>query len=243
MVKRIIKIVFWTIIGVYIPVMLVYVLVQNHSSVCKDVSVSVLDSANVQFVSPGEIKRYVLRHMKKVKNRPIDDFNLEEVEKLVVKYPAVASCDAYFTPEGLLRVVVHQRKPVMRVFENGATYLLDPEGMKIPYRGTYNKRLLVVTGSVSKLKKTDGLLALNDFVMDDSFWRAQIEQVFVDGDGDLILVPRVGDHYINVGDASDLEYKFRNLKALYEDGLDPLEWNSFKMINLKYRGQVVCSKI
>jgi cell division protein FtsQ len=242
MVKRIVKIAFVSLIALYLAFMVGYVVVQQTNAVCQGVSVTVLDSASVSFVSSQEIKRHILSHVKRIKNVPINDINLERIEQLVSKYPAVAGCDAYFTPQGMLRVAVHQRKPVMRVFTEGTTYLLDPEGKRIPYRGTYSKRLLVVSGHLAELKNIDGLLELNRFVTDDSFWMAQIEQVYINSHGDLLLVPRVGDHYINVGDASDLEYKFRNLKALYKKGFEPREWNSYKLINLKYKGQIVCSK-
>ena len=121
--------------------------------------------------------------------------------------------------------------------------MLDHDGVRIPLRGTYSKQLLVVNGNMHKLKDLKDLVVLNDFLDDDSFWRAQIEQVYVETNGDLKLIPRVGSHRINIGDVSDLDVKFEKLLALYEDGLKPQEWNSFREINVKYRGQIICTKL
>ncbi|MFT3740257.1 MAG: cell division protein FtsQ [Breznakibacter sp.] len=241
--KRFVKILVWTLIGLYVPVMWSFVLISNKNRTCRGVSVQIKDSVELQFMTSKEVKNYVYSHIKGLTKKTIKDINLEEVEHLVDKYPSVAKSEAYFTPQGVLRVVVSQRQPVLRVFSDGGTFLLDKEGVKIPLRGSYTKRLMVVTGNIDKLKDRTDLVKLDGFIKDDSFWRAQIEQIHINSQGDIILVPRVGDHYINIGDVNDLEYKFRNLLALYQKGLRPLEWNSYKEINLKYKGQVICTKI
>jgi cell division protein FtsQ len=88
----------------------------------------------------------------------------------------------------------------------------------------------------------DDLILLSKTIYDDPFWKAQIEQVYVDQHGEFILAPRVGDHLIEFGNINDMSIKFRNLKALYKQGWDTREWNLYKRINLKYKGQVVCTK-
>lgn len=241
--KRLVKILIWTLVGLYIPVMLSFMSVNNKNVTCRGISIQIKDSTDLQFLSSKEVKNYVLAHIKGLTKRTIDEINLEHVERLVNKYPSVATSEAYFTPQGVLRVVVSQRQPVLRVFSDGGTFLLDKEGVKIPLRGTYTKRLMVVTGNIGKLKDRTDLVRLDEFISDDSFWRAQIEQMHINNAGDIILVPRVGDHYINIGDANDLDYKFRNLLALYQKGMHPLEWNSYKVISVKYKGQVICTKI
>ncbi|WP_234408917.1 hypothetical protein [Marinilabilia salmonicolor] len=76
----------------------------------------------------------------------------------------------------------------------------------------------------------------------DPFWNAQIEQVYVKRNGDFVMVPRVGDHLILLGPPERVEEKLRNLRALYKQGLSPREWNNYQVINLKFKGQVLCSK-
>ncbi|MBN2743274.1 MAG: cell division protein FtsQ [Marinilabiliaceae bacterium] len=241
--KRIVKITLWTLAGVYVAGMIIFMMVRHNTLMCDHIRVVVLDSASVQFVSPGEISRHVHRHFKKLEGRLFKEINMEEVEAVVNKYPAVEKSDVYSTADGALMIKVKQRTPVLRVYDKGYTYLLDHEGVRIPMRGSYSKRLLVVNGNLHKVKDAKDLVALNDFIEGDSFWKAQIEQVYVASDGDLLLIPRVGSHRINIGNVTDLDRKFKKLLALYQDGLDPLEWNSYKEINLKYKGQIICTKL
>lgn len=81
-----------------------------------------------------------------------------------------------------------------------------------------------------------------DFVNKDDFWRAQIEQVFVQANGELLIVPQVGDYLIEFGTPDDYELKFRNLRAVYQQGFKNIGWNRYKTISVKYRNQVVCTK-
>ena len=76
----------------------------------------------------------------------------------------------------------------------------------------------------------------------DEFLKAQMEQLYVRRNNDFVLVPRVGDHLILLGQPEDLALKLRNLRLLYTEGLNPREWNEYRTINLKYKNQILCSR-
>ena len=70
----------------------------------------------------------------------------------------------------------------------------------------------------------------------------QIEQIYVNENTDIELVPKTGEHEIVLGDVNDLKDKFNKLMIFYLKGLNNLGWDVYKKINLKYKNQVVCSK-
>jgi cell division protein FtsQ len=84
---------------------------------------------------------------------------------------------------------------------------------------------------------------LASFITGDSFWKSQIEQIYVNRNYDFELIPRVGSHVIELGKVEDLEEKFENLKILYLRGFNRIGWNKYEKISLKYKNQVVCTKI
>jgi len=53
----------------------------------------------------------------------------------------------------------------------------------------------------------------------------------------------LGDHVILLGSAEELGDKFSRLLAFYKFGLNKIGWNKYNFINIKYKNQVVCSKI
>jgi cell division protein FtsQ len=81
------------------------------------------------------------------------------------------------------------------------------------------------------------------YITRDKFLKAQIEQVFVEPNGEFELIPRVGNHIIIFGGPDNMEDKFDRLFVFYRNGLSRIGWTRYNVINIKYRNQVVCSKI
>jgi cell division protein FtsQ len=81
-----------------------------------------------------------------------------------------------------------------------------------------------------------------EYISDDDFWSAQIDQIFVDRDDEIDLIPRVGNHVIHLGTVENFEGKLRNLEAFYEEVLPEVGWNKYSIINLEFKDQIVCKK-
>jgi cell division protein FtsQ len=86
------------------------------------------------------------------------------------------------------------------------------------------------------------LFDLAHFISNDKFWNSQISQIFVNKNNDIEMIPRVCNHTIVLGEATDLEEKFQKLLIFYKIGLNNTGWNNYSDINLKYKNQVVCTK-
>ena len=238
--SRLKQIVGWSLVLAYFPVMLAFVNGSKESVVCGKVVVQVIDSLQTQFVSEKEIRNAVVNRFKGILGKPFDEVDLEEVELFLEKHPAVKRCEVYNTIGGVMRIEIVQHLPLLRVFDGGSTYYIDEEGQEMPLFESFTARVLVVNGTIPK--KLDPLVSLARVLHSDPFWDAQMEQIYIRRNGDYILVPRVGDHLIMLGPPERIAAKLRNLKALYKTGLTPHEWNEYQIINLKYKGQILCSK-
>ena len=122
----------------------------------------------------------------------------------------------------------------------------------------YNdKRIDAVTARVDaeyrvqkKLEKRhEDFLKLINFVSwieKHSFWSAEVVQIVAQttpsGALELELVPRSGRHTILFGQIENVEEKLDKLLRFYEEGLSNRGWDTYSIINIKYDGQVVCSK-
>ncbi|MGQ1890902.1 cell division protein FtsQ/DivIB [Thermophagus sp. OGC60D27] len=238
--KNVKKSLLWGLLLLYFPVMLGLVGRHHQKLVCSEVEVNVLDSLKNGFVQPHEIKNAVLGKFDGILGEPINALKLNEIETFVEKHPAVYNCEVYNTIEGILKIDLIQHKPLFRVFEKGRSYYIDEYGNEMQLFDNYTARVMIVSGVIEG--QLDHLIYLARLFRKDLFWTAQIEQVYIKKNGDYVLVPRVGDHLILLGPPERIDEKMRNLKALYKQGLSPREWNKYKVINLKYKGQVLCSK-
>ena len=143
---------------------------------------------------------------------------------------------------GKLIVSLDERTPIIRMKDSGEDYYMDMEGNRIPVSPKYVERIMIASGKIPDLETQSGLLRMADFVNKDDFWKAQVEQVFVQKNGELLLLPQVGDYVIEFGKPEDWATKFRNLKAVYQQGFKNMGWNKYSIISVKYRNQVVCTK-
>lgn len=97
------------------------------------------------------------------------------------------------------------------------------------------------------------LLKLINFVRltaDDPFWSAEIVQINVRGntgapewkEADIELVPRVGNHVIALGTTENAEVKLAKLMLFYRNVLGYEGWEKYRLIDIRYDNQVVCTK-
>jgi len=237
--KKPLNIIKWTLIIAYLLFITYFISSKSKTLVCTEVNVTVTDSLTNRFVTSDEIKMSVLNVYPKLYGSLIKDLDFEGIEAIVKKNPAIQSCRIHSNAKGIVNIEVQQYKPIIRVFSGSASFYFDEAGNKIPISNKFNVSTLVVNGTIPI--KPDELLYLAKFIKNDPFWDAQIEQIYIRRDNVYLLAPRVGEHIILLGPPVDIEQKFKNLKAFYQQ-LDPKLWNEYKIINLKFKNQVVCSR-
>ena len=232
----------WGLVIAYFPVLFAFVSVEKKQVVCSGINIAVSDSIEAGFVTSSQIKNVLLTKYPGILGNPVTNINCEDIEQFVMKHEAVSECEVYYTIGGHLNVNIEQRKPLFRVFSGYSSYYIDEEGEKMPLFDQFAAHILVVSGHVNKLDSLGEVIDFVRFIKEDEFWNAQIEQVYVEKNGEFSLAPRVGDHIIYLGSLNDYAYKMQKLFALYSKGLHPREWNNYKEINLKFEGQVICTK-
>jgi len=187
-----------------------------------------------------------------LRDLPLGALDVERLERVLEEEPFILDADAFLDAENKIHVTVEQRPPVLRIIDhNGLNYYLDEHGMKMPLSPHFTARVLVATGNIPPhvpdfLERPRN--ALRDVFLlarrlrQDELFGPLIEQVYVNPQGDMVLVPKVGDQKIILGDGADLEAKLTNLRIFYQDAVPYEGWQKYGTINLKYKGQVVAKR-
>lgn len=255
--KVVIKIVI-IVIALYLIIMPAFLANLTASIPCGGVSISIADSSDYHFVSKREIAGLVSQNNTRIIGRPIKQIPLSEIERRILQLREIKDAEVYTTIDGILHVSVDQRNPIMRVNTGGADYFVDEEGVVMRRKGLYTPRLHIVGGNI---RITDPMLngvsildtsikhsilkeiyPLVEYINNDNFWSAEIDQIYVDNDNELDLIPRLGNHVIHLGTTDNFEGKLRNLEAFYKKVLPEVGWNKYSSINLEFRDQIVCRK-
>lgn len=240
--KRVVRMILWSLLGIYLIGMVVYISSTSGSRVCKDIAVVIEDQDDLNFLSAKDIEISIKKKFPRLIGSKVDRLQLDNIERFVLKRKTVEECAVYQTISGGLRVSITQRKPFARIFSGGRSYYIDEEGNDFPSTHRFASRVMVVNGSIGALKTYNDLIELIRFIEKDSFWEAQIVQISVEPNGDFALIPRIGDHVIILGNIDRMEDKFKMLLGFYNNALQPQEWQKYSKINIKYEGQVVCTR-
>lgn len=123
----------------------------------------------------------------------------------------------------------------------------------MPLSETYTARVPVATGNIA-LWQDDfmdhpehqlfQLVELARYLREDTFLDALVEQVYLNGKGELILAPKVGDQVIYLGRyrTETSQERLQRLKTFYREGLPYEGWRKYKSFDLRYSDQVVAKK-
>tara|TARA_R110002049_G_scaffold6899_4_gene41983 strand:+ start:527 stop:1318 length:792 start_codon:yes stop_codon:yes gene_type:complete len=257
------KIVMWVLLLSAVTVLLGFVESSRSEQLCTEILIDIDRSKQNFFIDEEDIHSMIHHEVSAIVNRPLAELNSNDMELQLNGHPSIKNAEVFKTLDGKLSIKIKQREPIMRVYSsNGDSYYMDKEGQLMPLSDKFTSRVMVANGFIyspytkfvglnfseelpdSILKRTqlDELFKYADFISKDPFWKAQIEQLHVNKDMDIELIPRVGNHTIVFGDANHIESKFEKLIVFYNKGLSNTGWNEYSVINLKYEGQVVCTK-
>lgn len=254
----------WLVLIAYLVYGLMFSSKRAGGVVCSSIAVEVLDSASYQFVRSSTIRRMIMSSGKSPIGKLLKDINTKKLEDDIAGMAAVCDVQVYKSLDGKLRVTVMQRRPIVRIYNaSGQTYYIDDQGLIMPVSSSYTARVLVVTGNIREPFRVEpdvNILCWSDslvngdkplicrifdfarYVSEDDFWNAQIAQVYVSSTRDVELIPVVGPHVVQLGGFRNYRIKLKKLMAFYKEALPSEGWNKYKVINLKYSNQIVCTK-
>lgn len=242
MIVRILSIIVGVLLLGYIVCASFFFREDRQKDLCHDLQVVVLDSLDKHFVSESDLV-YILKKADLYPiEKPMNTINTERIEEELLKNQMIARVEAYKTPSCIIKLEVEQKIPILRVISPRGNYYVDNAGSTMPISRRYVAHVPVVSGYVEKELAVTDLYKFALFLQENDFWNNQIEQIYVHPDEEVELIPRVGNHRIVLGTFADFEEKLDNLRLFYEKAIPKVGWEKYRIINLKYKDQIVCTK-
>ena len=209
---------------------------------CRGIDLHITDSLNFDLIDEDMVINLLKEHSLDPVGSPLDAIDVEAIEMTLAMHPLVGKAQCYKTGGDLLRINLSGKVPLVRVLNNrGQDFYVDSHG-EILTQHSLAVQLPVATGYIDRQFASGELLEVVRVIDRSEFWKAQVEQINVTADGQIELVPRVGDHLLILGTADNVEDKLERLMNFYEKGLDNVGWNKYRSISVAYENQVVCKK-
>jgi cell division protein FtsQ len=100
---------------------------------------------------------------------------------------------------------------------------------------------MLVSG-VETAKDIDEILPLISYILEDDFLHKEVVGITKFADAEYQFSVRSGNYKIDFGKLIEIDLKFKKLKAFYNKTFKDQTIQNYKMINVKYHNQVVCTK-
>jgi len=237
--KKISNIFSWVVLIGLIIFLMAFTEKQQELVNCQDFEVVIEESVN-NFVD----EQLVNDLLKKNDIFPIGklraDIAIDKIESVITKHSMIEEAHAYSDISGKIGVDIVQRNPIARVHSSTYSFYIDDKGERMNLSDSYTARVVVISGNINLMDDED-LFLLSRYIYINPFWKAQIMQVFVESNGDLLLIPRVGYQKIVFGKVRNIQKKFNKLRLYYKKGANE-GWNKYSELNLKFKDQVVCTR-
>ena len=214
---------------------------RNQDKVCGQLVVVLDKNPGSQLITEKEVIQILETKDLNPYGKTVKYIQTEAIENLLRKNPMVKRAECYKLPSGRVDIIIQQREPKFRVVGLGS-YYIDSDRKPMPVSQNYAAYVPVVSGHVTVSMVTGKMYDFVLFLKENTFWNAQIEQIYVREDQKIELVPRVGDAIILLGTLDNYEKKLEKLHKLYQNGFNVIGWNKYKVIDLQYKDQVVCNK-
>ena len=244
--KKIFILTLWAIAAVGVVVLLGASIRQKNNRKLKGVVVEIRGAEKHMFIDEQDVLQLV-NSPAPVTGQPMRAVPLRKLEMQVKKNPWVNNSEMYFDNQQVLQVSIVEREPIARIFEtNGQSYYIDSAMNRMPLSTKLTARVPVFTGypASKKLDTTllQSVILLSRLMNADSFLTAQIAQVDIVANKKFEMIPVIGEHLVAFGDSSLAADKLHRLKAFYQKAWLQHGINTYKIISLEYKGQVVAIK-
>ena len=199
------------------------------------------EGENNLFIKPETVNKLLIENKTLASAIEKDCLDLNKLEKKINDHQLIEKSQVFVSIDGVLKAVVKQKAPVVRVFDETGSFYIDYDGNRMPLSPIYTARVPLVSGEMDGEKEAE-LKKLFRFIHDDDFLRKNIIGIEVLPSGGLKMMNRNFSFEIEFGKPINVERKFRNYKAFFQKAVLDSTLYNYKKINLKFTQQVVCTK-
>ena len=246
-IKKEVKVIFILMLAV---TSIAFVQKKQSATTCHTIRINVINPESSNFVDEKEVARLITgdRSVALVGNS-YGRINLKEIETRTKTNTYIQDAEAYKDHRGDIIVDAYIARPIARIMRTGKPdqYITD-KGNLVETSTNYTSRVLLITGDyVSSFKQNleqdssqQVLFKFLEYIYNDPFWKAQIAQIDIDRDGEMVIYPQVTKQYIQFGTLDEWQEKMEKLKIFYDKILPFKGWNAYSRVNLVYENQIIC---
>lgn len=235
----------WTTVRLVLMVTLViflYSFASNRNNAKKLIKSEVIFSNPEElFVDSETVNKLLIENKSEVKSIAKDEVDLNTVEKTINNHKMIEKSEVFVSIDGVLKVIVKQKTPIARVYNQETSFYIDYQGNKMPLSNITTARVPLVLGEINEETRSSFTDLLKK-IYEDEFLKKNIIGIQILPNNELIMKNRNYNYEIEFGKVIGVDEKLKKYKAFFQKESAENALEKYKKINLKFAQQVVCIK-
>jgi cell division protein FtsQ len=194
---------------------------------------------NPLFITQSSVSKLLIQNQGGLEDKAKRIIDLNALEVTLKSDRMIKTAEVYMSVNGQITAEIEQKRPLARVLQG--EFYIDDSGSWMPLSDNYSARVPLVTGIRDTSDLAD-VFVLARYVDADKFLKQHITEIHRDVHSEFTLRLRASDIRVELGDTSQLDRKFNNLKAFYQKAVKDDILESYSKLNLRFTSQVVCTK-
>jgi cell division protein FtsQ len=211
---------------------------RNNARKLSHVEVQFMQFENL-YVTEETVNKLLILNKITVTSVDKETLDLNKVEKVLNNHPMIENAEVFLTIDGVLKTKISQRRPIGRILGNKA-YYVDRLGTKMPLSPYYTARVPILIGVAEK--DINEVYPLLKYINEDQFLTEHITSITRLNKGLYKLEVRQMNFSLFFGKIERVGDKFNNFKAFYKKAMKDDLLDTYKMVDLQFGNQVVCTK-
>lgn len=240
--KPILKWMILTVLLAYVVGMFVWARAEATRHLCSGIVVAIDGDGQVSSISEKSVKEVLENYPGKILGEPIHSINTYEIAQYLRGFNSFETVDCMITTQGNLMVKVTPMVPALRVFEGGKSYYVNKDGKTMAAIPGFHVDVPIVSGTFSKKFRPEYVLPVVRYIQRDSMLSSVVGMIQARNKDNIILVPRIKGHVINIGDTTRLDEKRKAIMTAYRSIMPYKGWETYDTISVKFKGQIVATR-
>ncbi|MCL2245617.1 MAG: hypothetical protein FWC10_00665 [Lentimicrobiaceae bacterium] len=251
---KIIKFVVSFLLFLGILILMVWAGKKSNEQTCNHISILINTSGNIQLLTESDILKILERKNAHCEGKVIKEIELATIHKILTQENYIKSVDKVHFLGSKLQIEVTLYNILMEVQpKTGAKFLLDVEGVYLPYSSKVENGVIVAQGVIPNSFQTKETVTANNrelyelftiatLIQEDPFYSALFTRMYIDEKQHITFYPTVGNLPVLFGTAQDAQNKLKSLKYMYEDVLPYMNEDKYARLDVRFKNRIVATK-
>ena len=204
--------------------------------------VEVVDPDSTGFVTSRELSAEIAAFLGDIKGTPISQLNLHALSNHLNSIDKIESAEVTALNDNRIRVRVVPMHPLARIWTaDGRSCYVNRQGKRISAGRRYHMDVPQIAAKTDS-QTVATLLPLLDYLDANPTLSRVVTMINARDTNNIILIPAIQGHVINIGHGRNAASKFGRLERFYREVLPVKGWQYYDTISVKWDGQVVATR-